>query len=240
MKEIKNTIMNKLKSIILIFALLGIIFSSCEDDVATLQAPVTPTDVSLIIDIASDSSGMVTFTPSGTNVLTFQLFPGDGSGPEVLAPGSSFEKTFGGVDSVSFTTTLVAYGTGGASSSILSTFDLFIKLQIDPEVLIALTGAETNGVKQWVWDQEVGGVNGHFGVGSPDTDFPGFFSADANLLNPCLYDDVLEFGVDVIGAPFFNLTTQGETFANGGQIDVLFPGEGGGDDECNMADDLLI
>lgn len=223
---------------VLILALAVCIWS-CEEDSPTLSPPIAPSNVSLSVDIASDSSGMVTFTPSATNALTFQLFPGDGTGPEVLTPGASFDKTFGGVDSVSFTATLVAYGTGGEASSVSTTFDMFIKLQIDPEVLIALTGAETSSVKQWVWDQEVGGVNGHFGVGSPDTDFPGFFSADANLLNPCLYDDVLEFGVDASGAPFFNLITQGETFVNGGQLGVLFPGEGG-DDQCRDADDLLV
>lgn len=250
MKEIKNTIMNKLKSIILTFIILGVILSSCEDDVATLQVPVIPTDVSLNIDIAPDSSGMVTFTPSGTDVLTFQLFPGDGTGPEVIAPGESFDKIYGGLDSVSFGATLVAYGTGGASSSISTTIDLFLKPQVAPEVLIALTGAELNSSKRWVWDSGTGGINGHFGVGpgpniadQPEGDYeiPAFFDAEANRFEGgCLYDDVLTFSVNADGALFFNLETNGETFINEQAILDLVPGGNTDEATCNPVDDLLI
>ena len=217
------------------------LISSCEEEVGSLAPPVAPTDVNLAFEIAQDSSGMVTFTPSATNVLTFQLFPGDGTS-EVISPGQSFEKMYSGVENVSFSVTLIAFGTGGEGSSITQDIDLFIKVQIDPEVLRALTGGELNSTKRWIWDSNVGGINGHFGVGAPDGpdgDFPGFFSADANLLDPCLYDDVLEFGVTADGAPFYNLITNGVTFMNSGQVGVLFPGEGGNGDECRSADDLL-
>ncbi|MEM7109371.1 MAG: hypothetical protein AAF519_14190, partial [Bacteroidota bacterium] len=242
--------MNKLKSIILTFIVLGVVLSSCEDEVATLQTPVIPTDVSLDIDIAPDSSGTVTFTPTGSDVLTFQLFPGDGTGPEVLTPGSSFEKIYGGLDSVSFTPILVAYGTGGASSSISTTIDLFLKLQVAPEVLIALAGAELNSSKRWVWDSTRGGLTGHFGVGpGPNLEgqpiefyeIPEFFDAPANEFEGgCLYDDVLTFSVSGDGSLSFNLETNGQTFINEQAILDLVPGGNTDDATCNAVDDLLI
>ncbi|MEL7006141.1 MAG: glycoside hydrolase family 16 protein, partial [Bacteroidota bacterium] len=224
----------------ILFLIAPLMIWSCDEEVTDLEAPLAPTDVSLSIQIASDSSGMVTFTPSATNALTFQLTPGDGTGPETILPGESFVKNYSGVENVSFDVTLVAFGTGGAGSSISQTIDLFIKVQIDPAILMALAGGELNTTKRWIWDSDVGGVNGHFGVGDPNTDFPGFFSADANLLDQCLYDDILEFGVSVDGAPTYNLITQGVSFFNSGQIGVLFPGEGGNGDECREADDLLL
>ncbi|MEM9390062.1 MAG: hypothetical protein AAGA02_06285 [Bacteroidota bacterium] len=234
----------------LIVLFIPVLIWSCDDDSPTLALPVTPTNVTLNVDIAPDSSGMVTFTPAGSNVLTFQLFPGDGTGPEVIAPGESFEKIYGGLDSVSFTAILVAYGTGGASSSISTTIDLFLKPQVAPEVLIALTGAELNSSKRWVWDSGTGGINGHFGVGPGpniadqpvgDYEIPAFFDAEANRFEDgCLYDDVLTFSVNSDGALLFNLETNGETFINEQAILDLVPGGNTDEATCNAVDDLLI
>ncbi len=233
----------KAKNILLLFLSAALIWSCTEDD-ASLTAPIIPGVVDMGISVASDSSGVVTFTPVAENAFNFHLFPGDGSGPIVITPGTSFDYTYAGLDSVQFAASVVAYGVGAGSSSASELIEMFIKLQIAPETLNALAGGEISSSKRWVWDSNVGGVNGHLGVGPgpnidccPEDDVPSFFAATANLLASCLYDDVLVFSVNADGVPTFTLETDGETFVNGGQLEVF--GVPNGDDTCLAIDDRL-
>ncbi len=237
----------KNKYIIMFLFLGATLIWSCAEEDASLSAPTVPGAVDFGISIAPDSTGVVTFTPSAVNAFNFHFFPGDGTGPFVILPGESFEYAYAGLDSVQFVASIVAYGVGAGSSSNTELIEMFLKLQIEPAVMIALTGAEVNSSKRWIWDSNVGGVNGHFGVGpgpnlggqAPgDYELPAFFAASENLLADCLYDDVLVFSVNADGVPSFSLETNGVSFVNGGQLQTF--GVPNGDDTCLAIDDDLV
>lgn len=234
--------------ILIFFFLSAALIWSCAEEDADLSAPTVPGVVDMGISIAPDSSGVVTFTPKAKRAMNFHLYPGDGNGPILITPGDSYEHTYGGVDSVEFAASIVAYGVGAGSSSGSELIEMFLKLQIEPETMIALAGAETSSTKRWVWDSSAGGLSGHFGVG-PGPEFnnaccpfdgtPSFFAAGANQFDGgCLYDDVLVFSVDASGNPSFTLETNGVTFVNGGQLEVF--GVANGDDTCLAIDDDLV
>jgi len=238
------------KYIALFFFLSAALTWSCTEEDASLNAPTIPGVVDMGVSIAPDSSGVVTFAPTASGAFNFHLYPGDGAGPILIASGESYDYIYAGLDSVEFAASMVAYGVGAGASSASELIEMFIKLQIAPETMIALTGAELNSSKRWVWDAAAGGINGHFGVG-PGPDFPNpccvfdgtpsFFAADANnFAGGCLYDDVLTFSVNEQGVPSFLLETNGETFINAGQVDILLPGNGDGNDQCGAVDDQLV
>ncbi len=229
------------------FFAVSVFFWGCEsDDLPELTGIEIPTDVTLDMvfetNSSGDTTGLVTFTPGAQGVLNYHLFFGDSEDerPTVVQPGSTAEHPYR--SSGSYFVRLVAFGPGGVSSSITREITLNIVSVIDPAILQQLTGGETNSTKRWVWNKEVGGISGHFGVGSPDTDFPGFFTAPANGLGDpdCVYDDVLIFGVED-GSPFYQLETMGDSFLNWGSVKALFPEATPerNNDECRESDTLL-
>lgn len=235
---------------ILFFLLIGSsLIWSCSEEYDSLSVPTIPTNLDMGISIAPDSSGVVTFTPTATGAFNFHLYPGDGTGPFLIAPGESYEYAYAGLDSVQFAASMVAYGVGAGSSSASELIEMFLKLQIEPETMIALAGAELNSSKRWVWDASTGGINGHLGVGpgpnlggqgAGDYFVPAFYAAGPNEQPTCLYDDVLIFSVSADGNPSFRLETNGETLVNEREILSLIPGGETGFATCNAADDLLV
>ena len=231
----------KLLAAFMIFAVLS---WSCEsDDVGELSLPASPTNVSFAVEIDTnpngDTTGLVTFTPNAEGVLNFHIFFGDiaGARPTIVGPGTTVSHTYSAAGT--YAVRLVAFAAGGISSSITQEVEI-LDVAIDPAILTLLTGGVENSSKRWVWRRNVGGVNGHFGVGAPDGDFPGFFAADANGLQECAYDDVLIFGVEN-QVPFYELQTNGVTFINWADVPTLFPGTPPveNQDECRASDDLL-
>ncbi len=211
-------------------------FWSCQDDDKTFGDVVAPSNLQVDITVASDQSGNVTLLPSADNAINFHVYFVSGVDPVVVSSGQEATFRYTQVGEYSQEIQVIAFGTGGASSSLLTSIDLDVVLTISPETLFALAG---NGSKSWVWDQNNGG---HFGVGDPAQTFPDFFSAAPNELNACLYDDVLTFSFDESNNFTFNLDSgDGETFINWAEVKRFFPDATPGEfvDECRDLTDLL-
>ncbi len=81
-------------AILIVAALFSI---SCEDDDREDLIPQlgTPSELDLEFNITQDNSGLVTISPSGTNVSAFEVFYGDGSGDSVeLALGENAQRNY--------------------------------------------------------------------------------------------------------------------------------------------------
>ncbi|MGB5818789.1 MAG: family 16 glycosylhydrolase [Saonia sp.] len=195
------------------------VIMACQEDEPSLNAILVPTNLELGALVEADQSGIVTVTPTAENALNFHVFFNPGVDPIVISAGQS--ATFRYTQSGQYSTpvTVVAFGAGGVSSSKTVLVDLDVRLFIDAETLAFIGGA---GTKRWVWNQTVGG---HFGVGPTTNDFPEFFSAGPDQLNPCLYDDVLEFSFDADDNYTFRLETgnANETFINWTEVTQFFP-----------------
>ncbi|MDC8005154.1 glycoside hydrolase family 16 protein [Aureisphaera galaxeae] len=203
---------------------------ACQEDDAEFGAITTPTNLTIDVSIANDQSGNVTVTPSAQGATIYHVFFVAESDPVIITQGeqASFRYTQSGQYSQEIV--VVAYGTGGASSSQAVVIDLDVILEIDAITLQNIAGAANVG-KRWVWDSSNAG---HFGVGDPAVDFPNFFSASPNQLDPCLYDDTLTFMHDGQGNYTFQLDTAGSSFINWAEVKRFFPDATPGEfvDEC--------
>lgn len=191
----------------------------CQEDDASFGLVITPTNLTVTANVAEDQSGNVVVTPSAQDATLYHIYFTTDTDPVVITDGeqASFRYTQSGVYTQPIT--VIAFGTGGASSSTTITVDLDIILVIDPQKLSDIAGAAGEG-KRWVWDASNAG---HFGVGDPAVDFPNFFSASPNQLNGCLYDDVLTFQHDGQGNYSFSLETTEATFTNWAEVKRFFP-----------------
>lgn len=204
-----------------ILVLLSVFISSCQDDDATFGELVTPSNLQVQVDVATNQSGNVTIIPTADNAINFHVIFIEGNDPVIVNESGGAASFRYGPGQYSQVVTIVAYGTGGLSTSTTVTLDLDIVLIIDPEVLFALTGSsESASSKEWKWDSSNAG---HLGVGDPLENFPNFFSASPFSSNDCLYDDVLTFSQDGQGGYGYNISTNGSTFVNWAEVKRFFP-----------------
>jgi len=204
-----------------IFSIITIVLLTiaCQDDDKSFGDVIVPTNLEVSVTVANDQSGNVSVSPSADNALFFHVIFEQGSDPVVISNDEQAEFRYIQDGQYSQEIVVIAFGTGGASSSRSVFIELDVILVIDEGILLNIAGQAGEG-KRWVWDASNAG---HFGVGDPAETFPNFFSAGANSLDPCLYDDVIEFSHDGAGTYQFQLETQMATFINWAEIKRFFP-----------------
>ncbi len=195
------------------------LFISCQEDEPELGTITVPTNLVVNVDVAGDQSGNVTVTPTAEDAITFHVIFNPGADPVVLNPGQSASFRYTQSGQYTRNISVIAFGIGGVSSSTNVPVDLDVRLFIDQETLQLIAG---DGTKRWVWNSSEGG---HFGVGPLTNDFPEFFSAGPNQLNPCLYDDVLVFSYDANDNYTYTLEpgANNEVFINWAEVNRFFP-----------------
>ncbi len=177
-------------------AALLIVFSGCKKDEYDMGELVAPTNLNITFEIAGadeenpfgDGSGIVNFTATAQNAITYAFDFGDGSS-KVVSGSGQVTKRFSITGTVAYNVTVSAVGTGGIISNktaqleVLSTFE-------DAQLVEYLTGGDS---KTWYWafDQP-----GHTGLG-PSTEngenneitFSFWWSIPANDPDKaCMYD----------------------------------------------------
>lgn len=152
-------------NLILFLSLLGILFitNSCQTDEYDLGELVAPTNVTVSYEIVGanaenpygDGSGMVNFTATAENAITYTFDFGDGTGRMTSASGQ-IAKRFSITGTNAYMVTVQAIGTGGITSTkttqleVLSTFE-------DAEAVQFLTGGS---LKTWYWASDQPGFAG--------------------------------------------------------------------------------
>ena len=224
---------NKILSVLL----LAFLAFGCQEDDIEFGDVTTPSNLTVTVTVANDQTGNVTVKPTAENTLNFHVYFRSDADAVVIANGeeASFRYTQDGQYTQEIVVT--AFGTGGASSTKAVIVELDVRLIIEEGVLLNIAGP-ANEEKRWVWDSSNAG---HFGVGDPAETFPNFFSAGANQLDPCLYDDVLIFSHDGENNYRFQLETTDATFINWAEIKRFFPDADPQIfvDECRNIDDQI-
>ncbi len=204
-----------------IFSMMSIIavVVSCKNDDDIMLQGTFPENLVVDTNVSTDGSGVVEITPSANNAVTFIVSFEPDAANVVVGRGETATYKYTMTGQSSYDITVTAYSIGGGNISSTITIDLEVSPQIDPEVLQNLAG---DGSKRWVWARTTGG---HFGVGPTTGDFPEFFSATPNSLNPCLYDDVLVFSFDDNGTLTYTLDpgADGQVFVNWTEVNRFFP-----------------
>ena len=225
-----------IKHIISVFTIL-LIVNSCQDDDATFGPIIVPTNLQIEATVADDRSGNVTVTPTAEGAINFHILFQPELDPVVITPGQDGEFRYTQPGEFTALVTVIAFGTGGASTSASIELELDVEATISAETLFNIAG---NGEKRWIWDADIAG---HFGVGPPDGDTPSFFSAGPFALsgNGCIYDDILVFSFDQDQNLSFELETNGNSFINWAEVNRFFPTATPQQfvDECRFIDDQV-
>ena len=135
--------MKSLKSLLSICLTVAVLIFGCtqdDDNTDFLNAVPAPTNVSALITVSQDNTGLVTITPLGENVATFEVNFGDGSETSgTLNPGESTQKVY---DEGSYEIVVTATGINGKNTAVNQSFEvsfqapqnLMVTIENDPAV----------------------------------------------------------------------------------------------------------
>lgn len=228
-----------MKKYIITATLLAAIFiglNSCKKTEYSFGDIKTPTNLTLTATPKGittllpngDGTGKVDIVANATNAISYSINYGDGTTDETLVPTGKITHTFiaGNTGTYTFTVTVNAIGTGGATSTITKTISVYILFQLDPVIIQNLTNGSS---KIWITDKA---AVGHFGVG-PITEFsPIWYAAAPNSREACAYDDEITFSKDASNNMFINVDNKGQSFIIGAATSSY--GLSGGDNCYNI------
>lgn len=188
--------MKKFKYITFSVVALFLLVMSCQDDDAEFGDIVAPTNLQITADIVGvdaanpngDGSGVVNFTATANNVISYQYVY---NGATTSAPGGMQSYNFAVLGLNTYTVTVIAFGTGGASTSQTIEVEV-LSLYEPPADLITMLTADSSRT----WRIKAEG-NSHFGLGPIGGIFNEFFGAppfDKDGVG--MYDDRYTFNLD--------------------------------------------
>ncbi len=209
---------------LLSFALL--FFSSCQDDTADVGEITAPSNVTITAEIVGadannpngDGSGTVNLKVSAENALAYHFVY---NGETKLAPKGEMTYDFAITGLHTYTVTVIAYGTGGNSSSKTLQLEVLALYEPPADLLDMLVGS---GSKIWRIKSE----SSHFGLGPVGGGiFAEWFSAGADSkAGTGMYDDRYTFNEDGT----FTHITNGTVFGRENLINEIGgPGDGTAD-----------
>ncbi len=221
--------------ILVTFTAILITISGCQKDEYDLGDLTTPTNVNLTYEIVGvddenpfgDGSGVVNFTATAENEITFNYEFGDGKDNQIAPDGKTAHSfSVNGINT--YNVTVFAVGTGGITSSktikveVLSSF-------ADEEAEQFLTGGAT---KTWYWAAD---QPGHLGLGpndqiyeNGDQTYPAWYQAAPwEKTESTLYLCELVFSIESGSLTFEQINSSGEAFIQGIYAEELGLGEEG-------------
>lgn len=181
----------------LIYTCLSLVLiTSCQDEDATFGEIVAPSNIQIIAEIVGadaenpngDGSGKVNFMATADDVISFQY---NYNGAVNSAPSGMQTYNFAILGLNTYTVTVTAFGTGGASSSKTIEVEVLSLYEPPADLITMLTGDSS---RTWRIKSE---VDRHFGLGAIGGDFLGFFAAGAETkAGVGMYDDRYIFNID--------------------------------------------
>ncbi len=224
-------------------SLLLLLCFACQDEDQKFGEITTPTNVSYSFVIQGqdeenpygDGSGLVDFVASAEDAWIYNFNFGDNSDNR-LAPNGEVTHRFNQTGINTYVVTLIASGTGGASSTYTDTLTVATAFD-DPEAKDLLSGGQGQS-KTWYWAVS---ELGHNGVGptfelDPEQYYrPAFFEAQpftycGNPTTACLCADELTFSQDMEGGLTYTLNNNGQTLFNAAHQAIV--GGDGSQDQC--------
>lgn len=176
-------------NLLLLFSIIGILFitNSCRKDEYDLGELNAPTNVTISYEIVGanaenpngDGSGLVNFTATASNAITYTFDFGDGSGQMISASGK-LTKRFSVTGTNAYNVTVYAVGTGGITSSNSTQVEV-LSLFEDAELVEFLTGGSS---KTWYWANDQAAFVGlgptSDDYGNAEFTWPAWWSISAN------------------------------------------------------------
>jgi len=162
---------NYIKYLLVSLVGLMITLNSCNKDEYEMGELIAPSNVTLSYEIVGvddenpngDGSGLVNFTATADNAITYTYSFGDGTSPQTAASGK-ITKQYAITGVNSYNVTVSAVGTGGITSSKTDQLEVLSNFE-DEEALEFLTGGSS---KTWYW---AANLSGHAGMGTQAEDY---------------------------------------------------------------------
>ena len=153
------------------FIVLLLIISGCQKGEYKMGELVTPTNVKLTYEIVGvddehpngDGSGLVNFTVTANNAISYYFDFGDGRDINIV-PGGKITYRFSKNGLITYNVTVSAVGTGGITSNKTDQISVFSLFE-DDKALEFLTGGSS---KTWYWAAD---QTGHAGMGTEAEDY---------------------------------------------------------------------
>ncbi|MGB6267386.1 MAG: hypothetical protein WBF67_00115, partial [Olleya sp.] len=132
--------MKNLKYILSTLFVSLVIFACVQDDdTINTDAIVAPINVSALVTVTQDNSGLVTITPLGEGVVSFQVNYGDGSAlSEVLNPGESTQHVY---EEGTYNAIIVATGLNGKTTT--ATQEVVVSFQAPQNLVVTIENDAT-------------------------------------------------------------------------------------------------
>lgn len=208
--------MKTMKNIKFLFKTIFIAFSifmvSCEEETYEFGDIIAPSNIEIAVEIIGadasnpygDGSGKVNFEATADNEISYQYIHDD---KVISAPGGNTSFLFGKVGTNVYTVTVVAVGTGGASSS--KSIDVTVRSDFqDAEAEDFLSGGVEGQGKTWYWAAD---LPLHVGLGTANDDYGnGEFAYESwwNTIQPWDEEKSCMYGNEFV----FTKTADGITF----------------------------
>ncbi len=192
------------------FLFMALIFSSCTEENYVLGDLNTPSNLNISTEIVGsdasnpfgDGSGIVNYTVTGTNVLSYKFIY---NGAETVSVIGKATYAFGTTGKHKYTVTVVAYGTGGLSSSKTVEVEVNVVYAPPADLLTMLT---SDSSRTWRIKSE---AVSHFGVGPADSPTSIWWSAPSLAKEgKGAYDDRFVFNVNGMFTHKTNGTAYGQ------------------------------
>lgn len=212
--------------ILLFVVAVSILIGACKKTEYTFGSIKTPSDVVITATIqgapgnaTGDGSGNIAVTVTANNALSYKIYWG--TGDSVLTTTGKATYKYTTLDTNTYTITVNAIGTGGATTTMSKQVKVLYQYQIPTDIITKLTGGSS---KNWVVAKD---TVGNFGVG-PASDFtPDYYQAQPNEKPACAYDGVVTFTQVGANTITMNDNNQGSSFLIGAS--TVFYGQSGGD-----------
>ena len=211
--------MKNIKYIIGIFLAVAF-FASCEEETYEFGDLIAPSNLQVTADIVGadannpygDGTGVVNFSVTSKNAITYK-FIHNGSG--TMSATGTKTYNFGTTGTKKYEVTVVAFGTGGMSSSTTVEVEVLVVYEPPADLITMLTSDSSR-----TWRIKAEGP-GHFGVGPADGFTPVWWSAAPDDKKDWgAYDDRFIFKADGT----FTHKTNGNTF---GKLNAMAADLGG-------------
>ncbi|WP_282090228.1 PKD domain-containing protein [Aquimarina algiphila] len=128
----------------LVFVIVAtFIFSGCneDEDPIVFQEIAPPTEVTANFNVTQDDTGLVTITPSGVSVSSFQIYFGDveNEEPTIILPGGTAEHIY---SEGTYTVKIVGVGTTGLISEFLQ--EVIVSFRAPENLLVTIDQSVIN------------------------------------------------------------------------------------------------
>lgn len=215
-----------------VFALLGLLVVSCQDEIGDIGDLNAPMNLQVNAEVMEDGSGIVDFDASADDALVYHYYFGVSENESAtVSKDGKIRNIYR--SSGDYTVKVIAYGPGGiASNSIL---DVSVDVVYEPpsDLIALLTG---EGSRNWIWKKD---VIGHLGVGPVLDDAgnpvgePIWYMAQPfeKEADGCLYEDTLTFSL-VNNLVEYRYNNSGNTFFNRGEVNAALGVPAPGEDQC--------